>query len=441
MTMPPTSLGDLLCNTVVLSRLAPYLSVTSVLALEATSKSYRHVLQDAPDTHRYLDLSGCKAAIIPDMSVDHGGINWRSERMDEALSEDDIYCGPLRGIFSIMTRKNALQHVQTMILDGLTVPADLVQEIVSTTNVRILSIREAKQLNQAKLIQVLKYAVRPSRPSGMPMLRGLYVFGPKDGQRHYTRKDALCSAVQGYTDGVTSSEGAQIGATWNPKSHDSLTSSLTRCTDRWYQPSGKMFSIAVPYRAPWAEALQACEGIIAFDAILCGGPRHDAAKYYSSTPVEDSGRNGSWLVPMVANVALGYGCVECKSSSEGPVIYETSETSRLPLLDPPLRHSSAMKDAQRPTLISGSTYPSLYARCEECLTARWCERCLKWWDERCYPPKVTDRRISEVREAAMALDPTVQSVQQDIRVFLGLCTSSCLVSEEMYGSGSGGMWG
>lgn len=427
----PTSLLDLLCNTVVLFQLTPYLPITSLLALKSTSKSYRHVLQSAPETHRYLDLSKCKAAVIPDMSVDHGGVNWRHERMDESLTEDDIYSGPLRGIFSILSRSHALQHVQTMILDGLTVPADLAQEVISSTNVRILSLRRAKQLNQVKLMQVLKYAVRPSRPAGTPKLRGLYLFG---------HTDCLDSSDDDYSKGVvhplrdnrkqfgvTVGNGAQIGAT-----RDDDEVAVYRAD--WYQSAGRMAFTSPIMSELWAETLIACEGIISFDAVLCRGPRHDVTSMCSE--------EGQWLKPTLATHALGpSGCAECKSSIEGPAIYGQSPPSQLPLLSPPPLHSSHVSDAQRPASRIDGRFPQLVVRCEQCLVDRWCERCIKWWCERCYPDRSKDRRTSEVRLAAMALDPAEESSNKDIRVLLGLCTGSCLVSEEMYASGSGGMWG
>lgn len=82
-------------------------------------------------------------------------------------------------------QKNVLRDVQTLILDGICVTSDLVSEVIldSSLNVRILSIREVKCMNERKLIQALLYAVRPSRAPNTPKLEGIYIFGRKDDPR------------------------------------------------------------------------------------------------------------------------------------------------------------------------------------------------------------------------------------------------------------------
>lgn len=178
----PTSLLDLLSIDLILRQTTPYLPISALLTLAATNKSLRNLIYTNSEAWRYLDLSKAKSAIIDTSPIDAGGISWRAERMDEALTEDDFYSGPLRGIFSKLHTKGVLGYVQTLLLDGLSVPADLVREIIAEErfNVRILSLRECKHLNQTKLQQVLRYTVRPGRPEGAPKLRGLYVFGRRD---------------------------------------------------------------------------------------------------------------------------------------------------------------------------------------------------------------------------------------------------------------------
>jgi hypothetical protein len=92
------------------------------------------------------------------------------------------FCGgPLLGIFSNLRRQEIPTDVQTLVLDGLSVTADLVSEIIclDSLNARILPIREVQNLNERKLQQAL-YAIRPSRPSNTPQLEALYFFGPKE---------------------------------------------------------------------------------------------------------------------------------------------------------------------------------------------------------------------------------------------------------------------
>lgn len=290
--------------------------------------------------------------------------------MDEGLTEDEFYSGPLRGIFAALERRNTLRHVQTLILDGLSVPADLVQEILSEDrfrSIRILSVKEATHLNEKKLMQALRYAVRPTRPPEMPRLKGLYVFGQIERPRKSTPSRIASNVTP--TNGVTNSEGAQIGAVWNERSHQALNPSISRTDDVWYQSNGRMMKTTPG--SEWAETLKACEGIIAFDAILCRGPRHDAETAFLQA------KDNGWLPPAVANVALGStGCAKCGTSPEEPGIYKQSPADHLPLLNPPATRSSLVLNSQAPILTSGSSYPPLYARCQDCLRGRWCERCV-----------------------------------------------------------------
>src|SRR5579871_1043850 len=139
----PPNLLSLLTTSLVLRQTAPYLSVSAIYALATTCKAFHHLVFTSPEFFRYLDLSPIKAAMIDMPPIDTGGINWRAERMDEALTEDEFYSGPIRGIFSNLARRDVLRSVNTMVLDGLAVPADVVREIVieERYNVRILSIR------------------------------------------------------------------------------------------------------------------------------------------------------------------------------------------------------------------------------------------------------------------------------------------------------------
>jgi hypothetical protein len=263
----PITLADLFSNSLVLRQAAPYLPVSSIYALAATSRSLQRLLYHSPDVFRYLNLSTVKSAIVQNEPLDCGGISWRAERMDESLTEDEFYSGPLRGIFSKLERRRLLRNVFTLVLDGLSVPADLVREIIAGDkfNVRILSIREVKNLNERKLMQVLNMAVRPSRPIGTPRVKGIYLFGPREQLPN--PRAASKQRPEPPSRGVLSSEGAQIGAEWNERSSEALNTALARTEDKWYEPFGRMF----PKRPSleWAETLKACEGIIAFDVVLC----------------------------------------------------------------------------------------------------------------------------------------------------------------------------
>ena len=437
----PTTLLDLLSNSLILHQTAPYLPLSAVLNLGATSKAFRSLIYDSPDSFRYVDLSAVKTANVYCGPVDTGGINWRSRRMDEALTEDEFYCGPLRGIFSKLERGKVLGFVQILVLDGLTVPADLVREIIAEDrfNVRILSIREAKHLNERKLRQALEYAVRPSRPEGTPKLKALYYFGPRDSAY---REDGLPRvAMPGRSNpkapsaGVMSSEGAQIGAEWNQRSLEALTTAIPGATDEWYHSSGRMIRRA--QCSDWGNTLKACENIIAFDAVLCRGPRHDpraVLRGSSGNPQAAFGKVMSYLKSQVANVALGSsGCANCGTAPEGPALFGHSPPKDLPSLSPPPLHSATLRAAQSPLGRQDTSPPKLIIRCEECLEGRWCERCNVWWCEECYDEPAS-------RQRTFNQEPSSGKSNEQIKVHLGLCVRRCLVDEMMAGAGSNGMW-
>lgn len=444
----PTSLTDLLSNSLILRQTAPYLSVASIRNLSRTSKALHQLVFQSPETFRYLDLSPVKSAIIPfDGPLDAGGISWRAERMDESLSEDDFYSGPLRGIFSRLEKFQVLRNVHTLVLDGLSVTAELVKELITEDryNVRILSIREVKHLNERKLQQYLRYAIRPSRPEGTPRIKGIYLFGSRNPAQLPSSTSTTAKKSASAAHGVMSSPGAQIGAEWNQKSLEFMAAALAKVEDRWYQSSGRM----TPKRPSpeWAEVLQACEGIIAFDAVLCRGPRHNP----SNAIVKEGTANGhphpaSFIRPTIATVALGpRGCESCHSCPEGPTIFGASPACQLPLLSPVPLHGSSLRAAQIPHTVDGSAPPPLYMRCEDCLKGRWCERCHKWWDEDCYIGSTVAQRTelqqTEIMENLQA-DGTSQIVRKEnIKVHMGLCVEQCLVGEMMAGAGSNGMWG
>ena len=102
-------------------------------------------------------------------------------------------------MFSNLRKRNILQDVQTLILDGLAVPADLVTETITNEsfNVRILSLRNVQHSNERKLQQALLYAIRPSRALGTPTFQGLYLFGPQDATVARRQKKSHTCASNG----------------------------------------------------------------------------------------------------------------------------------------------------------------------------------------------------------------------------------------------------
>ena len=259
-----------------------------------------------------------------------------------------------------MKRRNVLQDVQTLILDGLSVTAELCNDIINdpSYNVRILSIRDVKNLNQGKLRGCLQYACRRTRPEGTPKLKALYLFGSKD---------ALASST-----GAVDRSSSSISAEWNYKSQQALTSSLERDGDAWWFKKGRIVTKHVPDE--WAQCMLGCEGIIAFDAVLCHGPRHRNSPVFGTTPLRaDRG-------PAVATYALPP-CATCGKSPEGAVDPAGDVAqANVPLLAPPPILSSSLRAAKSPRQ-PAAPYVS---RCLECIRERYCATCHKWWCESCY---------------------------------------------------------
>lgn len=372
---PPrrTTLMDLLSNTLVLDRIAPYLSVPSLLSLASTSRFFRSVIMDTPYVFRHLDLTRCHGAQLSNAAPLEGSGGW-----NDSLTEDEFYSAPLGGIFVNLERRGILQDVRTLVLDGLSVPADLVSEIVLTDrfNVSILSIRECLHLNERKLMQVLQHAVRPTRPKGTPRVKGIYHFtplksGPMSRSRYRDWWSARCT--WGQDSGQISVNGT---ATPLPEQIES-----TYCQNAWYGPSGKLLKASI--EDGWAQTIQKCEGIITFDAVLCRGPRHNVDLYSSTN--QGPSPEGRLLGPAIATVAIGSsGCYGCHDTPERPAIWGHSPDEHFPLLAPPPLHSSAPAAAKRPALFP-DVHPVLIARCAECLTDRWCHRCNKWFCNICLP--------------------------------------------------------
>lgn len=381
-----TNLLALLSNHLISSRIIPYLPVASVLAVASTNRAYHALItkeQHNSSAFRYLDLSQirCAQLKLPPM---YGG--QRSEQIDEALTEDDFYSGPLKGVFRRLEKTQTLEWVSTMVLDGLCVPTEVVRQIIMEDRfqVRILSIRDVTQLNVKKLCQILNYVTRPSRPEGTPKLKGLYVFGPKDPlpvkeEEHGLRRRSPTRFPESRPSDTVRAVGASLSEDWNKRSQETLAQELGETNDKWYHSAGKI--IAKTPRSEWAETLMACQGIIHFDAVLCRGPRHTPASYSGEAEA------GSYLPPAIATIALGpKGCEMCKSCPEGPAVFGRSSSHEIPLLSPIPFSSYTIRAAQMPSSSLLGGFPRIIARCADCLRGRWCERCHKWWCEPCYDP-------------------------------------------------------
>jgi hypothetical protein len=403
---PVPNLFDLLSNTLVLYQTTPYLPISAVLSLAATSRSFRHLLHSTPGVFRHLDLTQVRSAQLSIGGLDHGGQVWRNEQVDENVTEDDFYSGPLRGIFSHLAKQNMLQDMNTLVLDGLSVTAEFVTELLVSplSRVRTLSIREAKNLNERKLMQALRYACRSTRSEGMPRLRALYYFGSKEAPL-----PSSTSCAQAAT-----SKGANISVGWNHKSQHALKESIEGEGDDWYSGKGRMINKRIT--EGWAETILDCRGIIHFDAVLCTGPRHPNSAafgeaYVTSAETEEGNRWG------VATFALN-GCASCGTAPEGFTIYADACSENLPLLSPIPLHSSTIKAATRPKGASrtGNKRPRFIPRCRECIRERYCFSCNQWWCEACYQVPSAEE-LSGHLSAVHVVDETTDLTDHEIAAF------------------------
>ncbi len=411
----PRSLLDLFSNDLILRHTSPYIGIKSLLSLAATSKAYYTLVYRTPQVFQHVNLYGTRAlkGVESDDPID-------DQRMN------GLYAQRYRIIFTILENRNVLQHVRTLVLDELLVPSAIIEEILfqECYQIRLLSLRMINDWSTHDALRILPHLVRLS--NGAPKLKGLYWFGLSNGiQEVYNFSNEVRRRPK--TVGVTASVGAQLGA--GNRMDDDLDDDLDVFRKQFGNdpysdsPYGALGTSSVlgdtRIASEWPEILEACQGLIAFDAVLC---RHDR----ESVPDRR---------PKLATVRLT-GCHSCGTCPEGPAYPGVSPTDHIPLLSPPPLHSSKVEVAQRIDT-NGQPYPPLILRCPTCLKDRWCERCNVWWCESCYT--VPKNKGPTKRDPASTVPDPAPS--EHIKVHNGLCVSKCLMDELLNGVGEGGMWG
>ena len=398
------NLCTILSNELLLLEISPLLSVSALLSLAATSRFFTNLIYNTPGVFRYLNLStthgGAPRSEVKALyETDYRG--WNAGE----LPPRDHYSQDLRNIFSYLSRKGVLQDITTLVLDKLNLPSVVFSDLLCTDdfNIRLLSVRKVNLLSEDVVMRVIRYLIRPSRPKGCPKLKGLYIFGAP-----------LCSATEWNEPalgiGITTIAGAQLGTR---QFHSTVSAAQASrnpdLIDRWYHERGPLLD-PLQIGQDWADLIQACAGIIAFDAVLCRRCLKSSIR------------------PRIASISLD-GCSECDSAPEGPAYPGVSPIDYLPLASPPPSHRSSVKAAQLPVTESHVT-PQLIARCQYCLTNRWCQVCHVWWCESCYPGAADSESLSDDIGG-----------DRSIKVHDGMCVENCLVGELYSGGGEGGMWG
>ena len=403
------SLLDLLSNALILTHTSPYIGIRSLVSLAATSKAYKSLVYDTLHVFQHADLS--RTAFL--MRITPSDLaRFNDQEMDE------IFAQRFSTIFSILENRNVLQDVRTLILDGLYLPNTVIEDLVCDQRhqIHLLSIRGVSNLRPRDMARILD---KSAQQRGMLSIRAIYLFGQPDMAQEILNFDDVTTRPES----ITASMGAQLGA-GNHMADDLDNFRKPLVQDPYsnspYSVPGISHDLGNPWvKSVWPIVLEACAGLIAFDAVLC---RHDRDIF------PDCG-------PHIATVRLS-GCDSCGTCPEGPAYPGISPANHLPLLSPPPLHSSKVEVAQRLDT-EGQPYPPLILRCRTCLKDRWCETCNAWWCESCYV--IPKKRGPTKEDSIPSLSSRASS--EGIKVHNGLCVSKCLMKVLLHGIGEGGMWG
>lgn len=445
----PLTLLELLSNTLVLDQTLPYLPLPTILRIAALSKAFKRLIYETPRVFRYLDLSRCRGAYVaPSLKViDSGRQNgWRQGMDEENLTEDEFHSAPLRGIITSLSKRGVMRDVQTLVLDGVgSVTHDVLSNILMSDqyNVRLLSVLRCPNLNERKFQQLLHYLCRPSRPEGTPRLKGVYMFGRSETVVSHSQSRPLTSRITG----ITALPGAQIGSASSPMVAPS--SSHTPTSNPWFSRTGSVLPEQWVDRGMWEDTLLLCNGIIAFDAVLCTH-MHREMRPYRSNAMNAHLRSGTTSRPRAIYALGSSGCAGCGCVPKGAPVWGQSDLTAFPLVSPP-PFSGRLVDAVRPPFSPTSEQQTLVVSCGWCLSDRYCQSCHRYWCGKCYHPLRRKRALQ--LEAQAEHEETDENVSAELRrlsecggggtsikVYNGLCTQYCAFGEDL-AAGNGAMWG
>ena len=93
----PSSLLDLLSNSLILRHISPYIGIRSLVSLAATSKAYNSLVYDTPHVFQHVDLRGTHglAPHARDVSIDD-------------QKSDELYAQRFSTILSILENRNVV---------------------------------------------------------------------------------------------------------------------------------------------------------------------------------------------------------------------------------------------------------------------------------------------------------------------------------------------
>ena len=406
---PPKSLFDVLSNYLILRLISPYIGCRSLVSLAATSKAFNCLIYGSPQVFQHVDLSGI------DVSKAH-----------PLIVSEELFVPFYRSIFSCLENRNVIYNVRTLVLDDLYVPTTIIEDILFNERfqIRLLSLRTSNLRDKSRTHDLLRklflfHLVNKSGPSSLK-LKGLYIFGELSKAQTMSSCSNIANRAENPNVGVTTSVGAQLGA-GHHSVHEPDDSGKVLVDGPYADSPYGAFGQSKDLRysrlsLDWSKILEAGAGLISFDAVLC---RHNRAS-----------------VPglRIASVRLA-GCESCGTCPEGPAYPGISPIDHLPLLSPPPLHSSKVEVAQRLDT-NGQPYPPLIVRCHACLAGRWCKQCNVWWCESCYT--IPKTRVYAKEDAPSG---PLGTLNENIKVYNGLCVSKCLVEELLSRGGEGGMWG
>ena len=347
-------------------------------------------------------------------------------------------------------RRELIKHVRILVLDGIKLGYCLIlQEVINSVRrgllpLSLLSVRETGLLGYedssdfiARQIELSaeEDAEPPSRST--PSVLGIYLFGRKDSPSPHVLKRGSGTAKAVSRDGKRKKKGSgrdtnmeldddvistinnQLGTQWQAmpgsltsyedSQSRSSSSSATHPAHGWYRQTGEMIPRSADLThlalrlSHWNTLMRRNEqktmvGMrLAFDGVLCPGPRHDEKWIEFIHKEQAESRHWvSHLVPRLATVALGPdGCWKCGSCPERAASWPESSIWELPLLSPVPKFEPSARKAQCPwrmaegckdgTIGEGSSEGvRLIVRCQGCLEEQYDARTKKWECEYCF---------------------------------------------------------